>query len=246
MRRHVLTGLGLAVMLVALGGTRAAERAPFGARADTEVVVSLDAPPLARAGAAGAARLDSEQRAFRRALTTGLPDAHVRWRYRLVVDGYSVVLPKADVSKLRTLPGVRDVYASASYAPQAVAGPVDEIGAPGIWGPGLASAGQGVKIGIIDSGVDQTHPYFTRPATRCRRASRRDRSSSRTRRSSSPARSHLPARPPATRAPRSTRPRRVTGPMWRALRRGMRTRARSAGPSSRASLRGRTSGTTRR
>ncbi len=161
MRRHAFAGLGLAVMLVALGsGTRVAERTAFDARVDTEVVVSLDAPPLAQAGRSGAARLDAEQRAFRRALTARLPDAHVRWRYRLVVNGYSVALPNAEVPKLRTLPGVRDVYASARYAPQAVAGPVDEIGAPGIWGPGLSSAGQGVKIGIIDSGVDQTHPYF--------------------------------------------------------------------------------------
>ena len=34
------------------------------------------------------------------------------------------------------------------------------IGAPTIWGPTLATAGQGVKIGIIDDGIDQTHPFF--------------------------------------------------------------------------------------
>ena len=26
--------------------------------------------------------------------------------------------------------------------------------------PGLTNAGQGLKIGIIDDGIDQTHPYF--------------------------------------------------------------------------------------
>ena len=36
------------------------------------------------------------------------------------------------------------------------------IGAPALWGPTLSSAGQGVKIGIIDDGVDPTHPYFKR------------------------------------------------------------------------------------
>ena len=35
------------------------------------------------------------------------------------------------------------------------------IGAPAIWGPTLATAGQGMKIGIIDEGVDQTHPFFS-------------------------------------------------------------------------------------
>ena len=34
------------------------------------------------------------------------------------------------------------------------------IGAPTVWGPTLATAGQGVKIGIIDDGIDQTHPFF--------------------------------------------------------------------------------------
>jgi subtilisin family serine protease len=163
MTRHLLTGLGIAVALVAIGGgARVArhEPVPFDARADTEVVVSLDAPPLAQAGTHGEGRIDAEQRAFRRELASKLPSAHVHWRYRLVVNGYSVVLPKAEVSELGALPGVRDVYASASYAPQALAGPVDEIGAPGVWGPGLSTAGQGVKIGIIDSGVDQSHPYF--------------------------------------------------------------------------------------
>ena len=35
------------------------------------------------------------------------------------------------------------------------------IGAPQVWGPTLATAGQGIKIGIIDDGVDQTHPFFS-------------------------------------------------------------------------------------
>ena len=35
------------------------------------------------------------------------------------------------------------------------------IGAPVVWGPTLANAGQGMKIGIIDEGVDQTHPFFS-------------------------------------------------------------------------------------
>ncbi len=38
-----------------------------------------------------------------------------------------------------------------------------------LWGPTLATAGQGMKIGVIDEGVDQTHPFlspagFTMPA----------------------------------------------------------------------------------
>ena len=37
------------------------------------------------------------------------------------------------------------------------------IGADELWGgPTLPTAGNGVKIGIIDEGVDQTHPFFDR------------------------------------------------------------------------------------
>src|SRR5436190_1717353 len=35
------------------------------------------------------------------------------------------------------------------------------IGAPQVWGPDLATAGQGTKIGIIDDGIDQRHPFFS-------------------------------------------------------------------------------------
>src|SRR4029079_14899867 len=35
------------------------------------------------------------------------------------------------------------------------------IGATAVWGSTLATAGQGVKIGIIDDGVDQSHIFFS-------------------------------------------------------------------------------------
>src|SRR4029453_9731221 len=34
------------------------------------------------------------------------------------------------------------------------------IGAPQVWGPTLATAGQGIKVAVIDDGVGQTHPFF--------------------------------------------------------------------------------------
>jgi subtilisin family serine protease len=124
-----------------------------------EVVVTLEAPPLARADRGGAERVAAEQSSFRRILDARLPDARITWRYRLVANGFAVVVPAREVQQLRGLPGVRDVYASASYGPQAEASPGD-IGAPAVWGPALKTAGQGIKIGIIDSGVDQRHSFF--------------------------------------------------------------------------------------
>jgi subtilisin family serine protease len=148
--------LTLAFVILAAGAGRQAIFVSNDDRAD--VVVALGALPLARAPE-GAAELDAEQNAFRSALERRLPEAHIRWRYRLVANGFAVSLPARGGARLRDLPGVRDVYASAQYRPRLDQSPA-QIGAPALWGQGLDTAGQGIKIGIIDSGVDQEHVFF--------------------------------------------------------------------------------------
>jgi subtilisin family serine protease len=152
--------LGCCLLTLAfLGGDGAAVRASSGDSAQrTEVVVVLESPSLAR-GPDAAAQLDAEQRAFRRLLDRELPAAELRWRYRLVLNGFAVDLPRADLERLRGLPGVRDVYGSARYGTTLDRSP-GHIGASALWGPGLETAGQGMKIGIIDTGLDQRHPFF--------------------------------------------------------------------------------------
>nr|MBA3376547.1 S8 family serine peptidase [Actinomycetota bacterium] len=163
------TLLALGFAIVAFGGAERAGRADVvtdcckaGRAASTagpsQVVVALSSPPLAHAPASEA-RIAAEQRTFRRDLARYLPEARIRWRYRLVANGFAVRLPSAQVSRLRALPGVRDVFASALYVPQLDRSP-QQVGAPGLWGAGLETAGQGVKIGVIDTGVDQAHPFF--------------------------------------------------------------------------------------
>ena len=124
----------------------------------TEVVVLLESPPLARRPG-GQAAIAGEQRMFRQELAARLADAEIGWRYRLVANGFSLSLPSSDVPRLRAVPGVRDVLPAGSYAPQLSSTP-QQIGAPALWGQGLDTAGQGVKIGIIDSGIDAGHPFF--------------------------------------------------------------------------------------
>jgi subtilisin family serine protease len=160
--RRALGFILLALGVLALGGVeRPLSRNALDRNAldrPTEVVVSLASAPLAYAPGT-AARLEAEQRTFRRALAERLPDARVRWRYRLVANGFSVVLPATQVPALRALPAVRDVSASTSYGPQLDITP-RQIGATALWGPGLETAGQGMKIAILDTGVDQSHPFF--------------------------------------------------------------------------------------
>jgi len=129
----------------------------------SEVIVTLASPPVAgRTGASGrTARtaIDREQERFASALHDAIPDARIRWRYRLVLNGAAVVVPNAAVGRLRTLPGVREVDAGATYTVSKVT--AEEVAkAAATWSTGLANQGAGIKIGIIDDGVDQTHPYF--------------------------------------------------------------------------------------
>jgi subtilisin family serine protease len=192
LRRSVLP-LALAVAaglaLVAGGGAAASPR-PSGQL--VEVVVTLPQPSLAvevardrtpattargkhslavRAPAAVSylRTLAAAQNTLTSRLAVAIPAARVRWHYGVALDGVSVVLPAADLARLRTLPGatvwptvtyhaLRDTAASPSAA---AAGPGPSlIGAPRLWGNDLATAGQTVKIGLIDDGIDQAHPYF--------------------------------------------------------------------------------------
>ena len=148
-----LAALAVAVLLAAGGPSMPVDEADR-----AEVVVLLESPPLARAPRAGAA-LAREQSVFRHELETQLPSAEIGWRYRLVANGFSLSLPTSEITLLRTLAGVRDVLPAGKYEPQLSATP-QQIGAPALWGTALDTAGQGVKIGIIDTGVDQAHTFF--------------------------------------------------------------------------------------
>jgi subtilisin family serine protease len=152
-RPLLLAAAVVAAVLVASG-----ERAPTADAGRSEVVVLLDSPALALAPGSRA-KIALEQRAFRRDLAERIPEAEVGWRYRLVANGFSVDVPNSHVSLLGELAHVRDVLPAATYAPQLDQTP-QQVGAPALWGPGLGTAGQDVKIGIIDSGIDPEHPFF--------------------------------------------------------------------------------------
>jgi subtilisin family serine protease len=113
--------------------------------------------------------LAAGQRTLAARLATTIPAARVNWHYGVALDGVSVVLPASELARLRALPGAT-VWPTITYhalgnapaagsATTADPGP-DLVGATALWGKNLASAGQGLKIGLIDDGIDQAHPYF--------------------------------------------------------------------------------------
>ena len=154
------------------------------ARAGVEVVVTLKAPALAEAFShqrslsfssfarprrllltAPASRayltaLARTQRAVEERVRAAIPSTRIRWHYDVVLDGFAVVVPVADVARLARIPGVAEVWPTLTYHALLDRTP-QLIGAPTVWGPTLATAGQGMKIGIIDDGIDQTHPFFS-------------------------------------------------------------------------------------
>jgi len=181
---HLRRGLTLIVAAVALvlGATAAARTPAPPAEGTVELVVRLDAPSLVRATQASRAlaaattrhhhlnvrapasvsylrTLAAEQRSLQSRIVRAIPGATVRWHYGVVLDGIAVVVPRADAARLASVPGVAEVYPSVTYHALLDRSP-QLIGAPAMWGPDLATAGQGIKIGIVDEGVDQTHPFF--------------------------------------------------------------------------------------
>jgi hypothetical protein len=158
---RILCAAVLACIAAAGSGGSARPAAPV----TSEVVVRLAAPPLAglTGGAARAARatVNREQSRFAAALHGVVPSARIHWRYRIVLDGVAVVLPRAAIPRLRSLPGVRTVDLPASYGLASTTVSRSTAARAATWETGLANRGDGIKIGVIDDGIDQRHPYFS-------------------------------------------------------------------------------------
>jgi subtilisin family serine protease len=88
----------------------------------------------------------------------------VEHRYRFAYNGLALRITAAEADTVRRLPGVAQVQAPVERRLLTDAGP-SWIGAPSLWdgsaGPaGGASQGEGVVVGVIDTGVNHDHPSF--------------------------------------------------------------------------------------
>jgi subtilisin family serine protease len=165
--------------LLFLGSAGAAHASPV---PSAEVIVALRAPSLANAvassralttaarttrldadGAFGAAYLRSlaaAQRELERSISAVIPGARIRRRYGVVLNGLAVIVPSAHVARLASLPGVARMYPSLRYR-AFLDRSVPLIGVtPELLGPSFANAGNGVKIAVLDDGIDHGHPFF--------------------------------------------------------------------------------------
>jgi hypothetical protein len=110
------------------------------------------------------AYLDSRFQAFDAVCRHALPSARVIHRLPNVFGGVSVVVPEGQEEEVRALPGVKAVYKDELLSPDTAHSP-QFIGARTIWNMlgGQDSAGEGVVVGILDSGVWPELPSFSDP-----------------------------------------------------------------------------------
>ena len=154
---------------------------------DTWYIVEFDAPALAiyaksagsRLGALTAdGRLDiqalgsqryidhlkADQARFHAELARVIPEAVVAYDYQIVLNAVAVKLPD---SNLKTLAAIKEMQGVKRVSPQRIyTAEMDYslplINAPEVWSQvgGRDNAGAGIKVAIIDSGIDPDHALF--------------------------------------------------------------------------------------
>jgi subtilisin family serine protease len=144
-----------------------------GTRRTVTVFVELEGDPTAAMAAgrrglrlaeaaptirATAARLVQQQEALM--LPMAALGGEVLARFTRVANGLRVRIPEDQVERLAALPGVRRVQPVRLYHRHLTTS-TPFVGAPVVWAtPPTGVDGRGLKIGIIDSGIDYTHADF--------------------------------------------------------------------------------------
>jgi len=122
-----------------------------------------DAPAAATAAAVTQLHRNlSEQEGFLRLLADSGLDAPAVFSLQRLANGVAVVARAEDVASLRALPGVRSVHTVALLR-KGNRFSADYLGATAAWGAEVPLTGAGMRIGIIDTGVDYLHADFGGP-----------------------------------------------------------------------------------
>ena len=99
---------------------------------------------------------------FEKKLRDAAATASVQWRYDTAFNGMAVEVPRSQLDAIRRLPNVVSVTETYELEPE-----LDEsrnlLGLQTLWNALPASglgAGAGVRVALIDSGVNAQHPFF--------------------------------------------------------------------------------------
>jgi subtilisin family serine protease len=120
--------------------------------------------PAAKAAARGQlARVKSLQSRVRAALPAAAPRSKVVYSTSAVLAGVAVKTDAKNFESLKRISGVKAVY-PVSQKVRSNAGAIPLQGGPAAW-QATGATGEGVRVGIIDTGIDYTHADFGGPGT---------------------------------------------------------------------------------
>ncbi len=109
--------------------------------------------------------LGAKQEGLLERLRERVPGAQAGARYQTVFNGFALLLPATSLAEVAREPGVKAIYSVREYFPVLDASN-SVMGAPAFWSAlgGDDHAGTGMKVGIIDTGVDFSNPMFSDPS----------------------------------------------------------------------------------
>jgi subtilisin family serine protease len=142
--------------------------------AHVTVVATLTGDPVALEQHAAGRRLSRTEKDRVKALRRGEQaavrpsiealGAEVLGAYQSALNGFKVRIARRQLAALRQVPGVVAVKHVPIYYPASAVGGL-RIEAPIAWDAPAGLRGEGVKIAVIDSGIDYTHANFGGPGT---------------------------------------------------------------------------------
>jgi minor extracellular serine protease Vpr len=127
--------------------------------------VELSNPPTSEDG--DLAAILAEQAAFRVSAASARLQFVERRSYQSLFNGFSVAIQPRDAAKLARVPGVVAIYpvSEESFDPGEPISEIELLTALAMTGADIAQnslglTGDGIKVGVIDSGIDYDHPAF--------------------------------------------------------------------------------------
>lgn len=109
------------------------------------------------------AQLSKLRNDYKAWLRANLPQARVSGEFDIALNAISVKLGGATLAQVAASPLVRSAQYQGLYYPNAADPDLAVVRAIEAWAKagGAATAGAGVKVAIVDSGIDQGHPCFS-------------------------------------------------------------------------------------
>jgi len=120
--------------------------------------------PRSRDGQAYLQHLAQLQSAFESRARAAIPQAKSTHHFDILLNAVAMVVPREQVKTLASLPDVEAIYPDELLHVDTDNSP-QFIGAPTVWNQlgGQEKAGEGVIVGVLDTGIWPEHPSFSDP-----------------------------------------------------------------------------------